>query len=203
MKPVFSYIMLFMVCFTNAFGQETPGVLTEAEWEKLFPHLEKEEWGEADKLTFEYLKKFSKDNENSDEAGIIRYMYLCSVGGQLGNKEISKEEALEKVSGLKGKNFVTPACTFKREGMFNFFSYSEEEKKWNKCFANNDNTVIYLFEYYDMDNANASNKDFMERIEGKWLRLSGKIKDIKAEGYTMPRLRVEYSDVDIWDMPDE
>lgn len=202
MKPILSFVMLFMMCFTNVSGQEATPVLTDSEWEKLFPYLENEQWGEVEKLTSGYLRKFQKENENSNEAGVVRYMYLCSVGGLLGNKDINKDDAEKKVAGLKGKSFVTPSCTFKNGGLFNFFSYNEEEKKWNKCFANNNNTVIYLFEYYDMVDIETLTVDFMKNIEGKNLRLGGIIKDIKAEGYAMPRLRVDYSKVEIWDVED-
>lgn len=124
MKPFFSFVMLFMMCFTNVYAQEEQSVLTDAEWEKLFPYLDKEDWKEVEKLTSGYLKKFTGDNENGDEAAIVRYMYLSGIGGQLGDKVISKDEALKKVNVLIGKNIITPPRTFRDKGMFNFFSYN-------------------------------------------------------------------------------
>jgi len=35
------------------------------------------------------------------------------------------------------------------------------------------------------------------------LQLKGKVNEIKAEGYAMPRLRIEYSEVVVWDVIDE
>lgn len=192
-----------MMFITNVFCQDNTPVLAEADWQKIIPHLQNEQWGEVEKISGDYLKKFKKSNEDTDEAAIVRYMYLCSVAGQLGDKQIDKDEALKKVKGLKGKTIVTPVCTFKKKGLFNFFSYSEEQKKWNKCFANKTNTAIYLFEYYDMKDKDLLKEENMNQIEGKNLRLSGTIKDITAEGYAMPRLKVDFADADIWDMIEE
>jgi len=203
MKSIFKTLMVFMLFVTCAFSQEAPPVLTDADWEKIIPHLEAEQWNEAEKVSGVLLKKFTKDQEESVEAGMIRYIYLCSVGGMLGEKQINKDEALKKVKDLKGKNIITAGSVFKSRGIFNFFSYSEEEKKWNKCFANNNNTVIYLFEYFDMGDINALTTGFMDTMEGKVLRLGGIIKDISAEGYAMPRLRVDYSGVEILDVTEQ
>lgn len=202
MKPVFSCIMLFMMCFTNVFGQSTETVLTDAEWGKLFPHLEKEEWAEVEKLTFDYLNKFKAENEDSDEAAIVRYMYLSSVGGRLGDRDIDKEEAIKKVEGLKGKHIITPGRSFRKDGMFNFFRYNEESKRWSKCFSNLDRTTIYAFEYFSMTDSETLNADFMARVEGKIIRLKGKVNDITAQGSAMPRLQINYSEAEIWDMKD-
>ena len=203
MKPIISAFMLFMMFTATAFSQEEQRVLSDADWEKIIPHLESEQWGEVEKISGGFLKKFDKEQENGIEAGMVRYMYLCGVGGLLGEKQINKDEAEKKVKSLKGKDIVTAGSVFRSKGMFNFFSYSEEEKKWNKCFANNDNTVIYLFEYYDMAHIAALTIGFMDSVEGKVLRLRGTIKDISAEGYAMPRLKVNYSNVEVWDVMEE
>lgn len=203
MKQAFGFIMFFMLFATNVFSQNTQPVLTDAEWETLFPYLEKEDWGEVDKITSGYLKKFTKENENGNEAAIVRYMYLSAVGGQLGDISIDKDEAMKKVKDLKGKNIITPPRTFRKGGMFNFFSYNEDEKKWSKCFSNRDKTSIYFFEYFDMADPAAIREDFMVKMEGKALQLKGKVNEIKAEGYAMPRLRIEYSGVVVWDVVED
>lgn len=203
MKQAFSFIMFFMLCTTNVFSQNTSPVLTDAEWETLFPYLEKENWGEVEKITSDYLKKFTGQNENGNEAAIVRYMYLSGVGGQLGDKSIDKDQAMQKVKDLKGKNVITPPRTFRKGGMFNFFSYNEDEKKWSKCFSNRDKTSIYFFEYFDMSDPATIQEDYMGKMEGKVLQLKGKVNEIKAEGYAMPRLRIEYSEVVVWDVIDE
>lgn len=54
-----------------------------------------------------------------------------------------------------------------------------------------------------MADANAITPDFMAKMEGRTLRLKGKISDIKAEGSAMPRFRVDYSGTEVWDILDD
>lgn len=134
----------------------------------------------------------------SEDAGIIRYMYLKSVGGLLGEKEISKEEALKKLKGFEGKNIITPMNMFKNDAMFNYLKLNDDGNAWWKCSANNAATIIHMFETFEV-----SDKDMIDnyqQFEGMNIRVFAIIKSIEAAGSAMPRLDVTYSETDIYDM---
>lgn len=200
MKMIYPVIIAFLLCTANSFAQDYIPIISESEWQKIIAELQKENWADTEKLSAIYLKKIPKNKETADEAAVLRYMYLSSVAGQLGEKTISKEEAVKRTKSIVGKTFITPQITFRQKGMFNFFRFSEEENKWSKCFANTDNTFIYMFEYYDMANKDLIAGDFLKEADGKNFRLTGKIESIAAEGSAMPRLKVNFSEVDILDV---
>jgi hypothetical protein len=200
MKPTVRHMMLCLFLFTlPLFAQDEKPVLTEADWGRIVPYLEKEEWAGAEKIARDLFKKFTKETEESLDAQAMRYIYLCTVAGQVGDKVITKEEGVEKANLIKGKTVVTAYCIFKAKGMFNLFSFSEENKGWSKCFSNNSATTIYMFEYYDMEDKELLKGPVYSRFEGKEMRLKAVVKEITAGGFTMPRLDVNYSNVDIYD----
>ena len=132
---------------------------------------------------------------------------MATVAAQLGDKEISKEDAMKKLKGFEGKNIVTPMIMYKKDGMFNYFSIEDEAqegkpKRWSHCLANENATVIHIFDYFEMADPALLDDEVLARLEGKLLRVSGNIKEIRAEGSAMPRLEVEYSGGDIYDLVD-
>lgn len=202
---VFSILAILLSFNTAAAQEEQPSQLTEADWQAIIPHLEAEEWEQAEKLAADYLKRFKGEKELWDEAGIVRYMYMATVAAQLGDKEISKEDAIKKLKGFEGKNVVTPLIMYKKDGMFNYFKIEDEaeegkSKRWVHCMANENATVIHIFDYFEMADPALIDDEVLVRLEGKLLRVSAKIKEIRAEGNAMPRLAVEYTDGDIYDL---
>ncbi|AWH85622.1 hypothetical protein HYN59_11120 [Flavobacterium album] len=200
MKPLLNCLLLFAALLSNTISsaQETASLITEDDYNRIIPFLIKEDWKETEKISLEFLKRFKGANEMSDDAGIIRYMYLTSVSGLLGNKEIDKEAALKKLKGFEGKNVITPYNMFKKGGMFNYFSLDEESKNWLKCSANDKATTIYAFETFEM--ADQDMVTNYQQFEGRNMRVSAIIKSIGASGYTMPRLDIRFTNTDIWDM---
>lgn len=198
--PVIFFTALFStsVCIAQ---DDDVSLISDAEWDKLIPYLVEEDFVNAEKVSGSFLNRFKGEDEMSDEAGIIRYMYLYSVGGLVGEKEITKEEAEKKLKGFEGKVIITPFNMYKKGGMFNYLNLSEDGKAWSKCIANDGATVIYAFETFEMEDKllleNASN------YEGKTMRLTALIKSIGTGGFTMPRLEITYSSTEIWEMQDE
>lgn len=200
MKPTIRHIVICLFLFTlPLFAQEEKPVLTEADWGRIVPFLEKEEWAGAEKIAKELFKKFTKETDESLDAQAVRYIYLCTVAGQVGDKVITKEEGVKRANLIKGKTVVTAYCVFKPKGMFNLFSFSEENKGWNKCFSNNRATTIYMFEHYDMDDKELLKEPVYSRLEGKEMRLKAVVKEITAGGFAMPRLDVNFTSADIYD----
>lgn len=200
MKPFLNCLLLFAAMLSNTISsaQETASLITEDDYNRIIPFLIKEDWKETEKISREFLNRFKGADEMSDDAGIIRYMYLTSVSGLLGNKEIDKDQALKKLKGFEGKNIITPYNQFKKGGMFNYLSLDEEGKNWLKCSANDKATVIYAFETFEM--ADQDMVTNYQQFEGKNIRVSAIIKSIGASGYTMPRLDIRFINTDIWDM---
>mgnify|MGYP000855908383 CR=1 FL=1 len=196
MRLLFSGIAFFITFFfsSTAFCQEN-NLLTKEDWNTILPAINNSKWEEAEKITFEILNRFKSENEMSDEAGIIRYMYIRCIAAQIGEKIYEKEEGLKKLNGFEGKNIITPPIMFKAKGMFNYFSLPSEgdAQVWRQCCTNKNATVLYSFEAYepkDISLIKDSNK-----YEGKYLRLSAVIKEINVGGSAMPRLDIVFKDM--------
>ena len=54
-----------------------------------------------------------------------------------------------------------------------------------------------MFEYFDLANKDLFEAKFLSGIEGKEIRLIGKIEEITAEGFALPRLKLKYKDVEV------
>jgi len=192
------FLLLFLITFTNTLlAQNVKPLVSEEDWNKIIPFLSEEQWDNAEKLAHAYLDRFKGKEKMTDEAGIVRYMYLKSVAALLGNKTIDKETALKKLKGFEGQNIITPFIIFKKDGMFNYLTISEEGDNWFQCSANNDATEIHMFETFQMSDRNLLSNP--EASEGKKYRLMATIKSIEANGFAMPRLDLLYSTTEIWD----
>jgi len=202
MKAFLRPVILFtaLLATTLCHGQQED-ILTAEDWNSVIPYLVDEDWINAEKVSGELLKRFKGDDEMLDEAGIVRYMYINAAGGLVGSKEIEKEDALEKLKGLEGKVIVTPFNMYKKGGMFNYLTLSEDGKNWSKCVANDAATEIHIFEIFEMDDKLLI--DNATQYEGKTMRMIALIKEIKTGGYAMPRLEITYKSTEIWDMQED
>lgn len=199
--PVIFFTALFSTPVCTAQDEEDISLLTEDDWNTIIPYLIEEDFVNAEKVSLEFLSRFRGESEMSDEAGIIRYMYLHTIGGLVGNKEITKEEAEKKLKGFEGKVIITPFNKYKKDGMFNYLTLSEDGKAWRKCATNEGATVIFMFETFEMEDKLLL--DNADKYEGKNLRMVALIKSIGTGGFAMPRLEVTYSSTEIWDIEEE
>lgn len=188
--------LLLIPALSNA--QDALALITEEDYNRIIPHLMKEDWKESEKISRELLDRFKGDSEMSEDAGIIRYMYLKSVGGLLGEKEIDKAGALKKLKGFEGKNIITPMNMFKNEGMFNYLKLNDDGNAWWKCSANNSATIIHIFETFEVADKDMINN--YQKFEGKNLRVFAIIKSIAAGGSAMPRLDVIFTETEVYDI---
>ncbi|MES2487822.1 MAG: hypothetical protein V4581_17980 [Bacteroidota bacterium] len=198
LRPVVLFTALLFAPFCHA---QKENILTEEDWNSIIPYLIEEDWVNAEKISGALLKRFKGEDEMLDEAGIIRYMYINSIGGLVGNKDIEKDEALKRLKGFEGKVIVTPFNAYKKGGMFNYLTISEDGKNWSKCVANESATVIHIFETFEMDDKLLI--DNAAKYEGKNMRMIALIKEIKTGGFAMPRLEITYKSSEIWDMEGE
>ena len=191
---LFSVVLVFFTCF-SAFAQKKSSELSDADWDKIIEYLSQEKWDKAEKITLNYLDRFSDEDSLADPA-ILRYMYLRCVAAQLGEKNYSKETALKKVKNLVGKPIITPPLEFNKDRLFNGLQLAEDSLGLYSCASNNDMTVIQCFEYYYFEDNDIIKNSVL--YLGKNLRIGGYIKEITAEGYTMPRFRVIFEKSFIW-----
>lgn len=186
--------LLLFPCFTGV-AQNRSNELTDQDWDKIIGYLSEEKWDKAENFTYKLLEKFS-DNDSLADPAILRYMYLRCVAAQLGEKKYSKEAALKKVKDLVGKPIITPPLEFKTDRIFNGLQLAEDSLSWFSCASNNSMTVIQCFEYYSFEDKEIIKNSAL--YEGKKLRIGAYIKEIEAEGYTMPRFRVVFEKAFIW-----
>jgi hypothetical protein len=167
--------------------QQQPTIITEDDWDNMIEYLSASDWEKAEQETLRHLKRFSKSEENSEDAAIIRYMYIRCVGAQLATDK-DKSAADKKVKNLVNKPIITPVLTYKTKGLFNYFSLNEAKDAIFLCAANDEATNIFCFETYQM-----KDKRIIENItdyEGEDMRIKGVIKSISAGGFALPRLDI-------------
>jgi hypothetical protein len=201
MKLLKSLLIFTVCCFVhyNIISQNSEEKISDTEWDNLINLLIKENWSGAEKLSAQYLKKFSAKDDSPAQPAIVRYMYLTSVAAQLGEKQYCKEKALKKTRDLVGKTIITPTKEFLPNGIFNCFSLSSDSTCFFSCSSNEDMTVIQMFEKYEMADSNTLTKALNSEYDNKKLRIGAVIKEINAGGYTMPRLELVFKDAFIWD----
>jgi hypothetical protein len=189
-----AFTLLLFSCFTGV-AQKSSYELTDQDWDNIIGYLSQEKWNKAESVTHKLLEKFSDTDTLADPA-ILRYMYLRCVAAQLGEKKYSKETALKKVKGLVGKPIITPPLEFKTDRIFNGLQLAEDSLSWYSCASNNTMTVIQCFEYYSFEDSDIVKNSAL--YNGKKLRIGAYIKEIEAEGYSMPRFRVVFEKSFIW-----
>lgn len=197
MKKIIVLGILFMFCPLVMLAQQKENHISEKEWDTLIELLKTEKWDKVEKVSKEYLKRFEKASDTLTDPAIVRYMYLRCVGAELGEKKITKEQSLKKVSNLIGKTIITPPRQFREKCVFNCLKLTEDNQNLSSCGSNNDNTIIQTFETYIMADPTVIKN--ISQLENKDLRLGGYIKSINAEGFTMPRLEVIFDNAFIWE----
>jgi hypothetical protein len=155
-----------------------------------------EKWSAAEKLCLKFLDRYTYADDSLAEPAILRYMYLRCVGAKLGDKVYSKEEALQKVNNQISRPILTPPKPFYSNGMFNCFTLADNNTDFFSCASNNSMTVIQIFETYTLDDPTLINDT--ASLEGKNIRMGAFVKEIKAEGYSMPRLEIIFDRAFIW-----
>ena len=194
MKKLALFIIA-LIGYVGVYSQQAEYHLSQKDWNDIIVVLTAEKWGEAEKLSAKFMKKFNDDN--SDDAAILRYMYIRSVSAQLGDHKYSKAAALKKVNGMVGKLMITPPREFNPKRMFNGLKVSEDGDSFITCSSNSDMTVIHCFEYYFFKDPSIVKSP--ENYTGKSLRLAAYIKSIDAAGDSMPRFEINLENAFIWD----
>jgi hypothetical protein len=185
MKKIYLAAVL-MSLFFNASSQS---LIAEDDWNKLISNLESENWQQANSVSLACLKKIPIDQIEGPEAGLLRYMYICSEAGLMYEQKRTKAQAQKDVIAFINHNIVLPAHPVSTKMAAN--SIQMKSERADTLFINMTNKVatnIFAFEYvvlkekWTVDEFNSKNR--------KFYRLSGTLKSINTEGNMFPRFRI-------------
>ena len=184
-------ILLFFAFLLVISVSETKAQLTEADWNSIIPLLRAEDWPKAEKMSAQPLKKIKPKEDTMYDASNLRYMYLVSVAGELGHKDIDQKEALKKVKHLVGKRIITPGRKYDSKCIFNCWKV-DSTGVFFCCRANDIGTELQIFETFEMNDTTF----FADRamLEQRNFRIMATIKEIKTGGQTFPHFEIRFTD---------
>lgn len=184
-KPV---SLLLITPFFLSFPLHAQKTLRPGQWNKIIYQLEAENWKKAAKFSGRYLHRIG-ESDTGEAAANLRYMYLCSISGQLGSKRISKDDALRRTKGLIGQTVLFPGHPVREKGLFNSITLAENSKDTiSVCEANQACTQIFSMEHIAM--AVPFGETEMQTLEGKFIRLKAVIQSIDTGGFAFPHFVV-------------
>ena len=191
----FSRYVVFLVTISGAtisYGQCT---VTPQQWDSLAHAMQQEKWTLAEQLSTTYLQHCTT-TDSTPASPTLRYIFIRSVAAQLATKKYTAQQALDKVSTIKGKDVLTPNLTFRSSGMFNIVKLADNGLALFICGANSKATEIHTFEYFSP--ADTSIMSSISALEGKTIKLYAIVADVKTAGVTFPHLELRLTDTDIF-----
>lgn len=185
------FLALASACSPKTTGESSEEGLTEYEWDQIIGALIGDNWAEAHRLAERYLPRFAK-NDPGGEASRLRYMYIYSLAGLVGERTVGREAALKKVQKFVGKRVEMPSHPLRpsSECTFNCFWRSEDDpQKIIVASANKTGTFIHAFETFELPEGLD-----LENNRGKTLRLGGTLAKIELRGQMLSAFGIEVSD---------
>lgn len=182
---------LFVLLPAVSYGQK---VNFEPDYDTLLTQLQNEQWAKAFKSCDRLLKYAEPIDSMEIPTELLRYIYIYTTAGQMNEHQLTQQQALARVKGMKGKKVITPAHTFSTEVHANSTMVSGAKR--DTLFSNVDNsagTQIFSFEYaYIKDGV----KEPDEELKDKLIAVRGKLEDITVEGHMLPRFRLMIGDAE-------
>jgi len=183
-------LLLIILSTSFCFGQKNSTLKFEDNYNLLIENLSNENWVKSEQLAKELLQIAEPVDSMQTEKKVLRYIYIYSTAGLLNEKKLTKEEALEKVKFLKGKEMIMPAHPFKSNCHVNCTHFTEELPNTFFSVVNNaQGTQIFSFEYVTIENGI---KETQSELEGKYVALSGVLNEIKVEGNMLLRFKLKF-----------
>jgi hypothetical protein len=182
-------VFALMLLFTLTSAANAQSLITDSDWEKVIAYLKNEDWGKANQLSKVYLEKIPKDQANSDEAAILRYMYALSESGLMNAGKITQDQALKNVKDFVGLNIILPGHPITLKTGFNSLEMANDKPDTLLVTATNKAAdEILCFEYIVLDKP-FTMAEFKDN-EGKVCRVRGRLKSIRVDGHSFPRYRM-------------
>lgn len=184
-------ILLCLLPSLTINGQGNDASMTK--YRELLHAVQNGNWKYLDKE----VPKFIKAEDNGDKLilnEIVSYFHIHSVSALMNEGKLNQKQAIQKVKIYEGKSIIIPGHPFKDKCQFDCLFPMDEDRSRLFCTSSNDNkTIIYSFEYFQLDKAITD--EFIKQNEGKILRIRARLKDISVEGNMLPRFRMEFDDV--------
>jgi hypothetical protein len=156
--------------------------------------LEKHDWASLDKHCTKLIKEV-KSPDYADLISVVSYMHLHAISALMNERKISQKEAIKKAKWYKGKVLIMPGHPFKEKCMFNCLYPTKENAKVLHCTSSDEKgTLIYSFEYYEMDEALSDS--FLKENEGKIMKIRARLKEIEVNGQMLPRFNMRFDEVE-------
>ncbi len=184
-KIIFS--LLLVLSSFSAFSQEAD---FEQKYHELFVYIEKEDWANAEILSFDLKESIESKDTLDNEKKILRYLYIYSVSGLMCNKIITKQEGLKKTMPLWGKEMIMPARSFSPGCMINCIQFAKEgTSTFFTCVNDSVGTKIMSYEYTIIRHGV---KESATELLGKNIILKGKLNKVSVEGSLFPRFKLNF-----------
>lgn len=162
--------------------------------------LEQHDWARLDKHCTQLIKEV-KSPDFADLVSVVSYMHIHAISALMNERKISQKEAMKKVKVYKGKILIMPGHPFKEKCMFNCLYPTTEDVKVLHCTSSDEQgTLIYSFEYYEMDEA--LSESFLTENEGKVMKIRARLKEIEVSGQMLPRFGMRFDKVEFQIMED-
>ncbi|MBK8701784.1 MAG: hypothetical protein IPN29_20365 [Saprospiraceae bacterium] len=195
---------LWMLIFMTVIGLISASAQSEQEvrerYGSILTSLDLKDWKALDKKS-EALIKSIKGDSYQDLVSIVSYMHILAISGRMNDGDLNKKDALKKARVYKGKTLIMPGRTFK-ENCFDCLYPKEDDPKVLFCTnSNENNTKIYSFEYYHLEEAFGTN--FITDNYNKVMKIKAKLTDITAEGNMFPRFSLDFEEVTFYFMDEE
>jgi len=122
---------------------------------------------------------------------VLRYMYIFSVSGLMNEGLLTKDQALQNIKFLEGKDMILASHPFHLNCTLNCTQISEDRKDtFRTCVTNNDGTQIFSFEYIEIKDGI---KETVDQLEGKIIHIKANLSEVSVEGTILPIFRLNFS----------
>ncbi|MFD0765913.1 hypothetical protein ACFQZI_13710 [Mucilaginibacter lutimaris] len=186
MKKLFITLIVLLFIVSSVKSQSK---YTDAEWNKLVGFLSAEQWGDANTLSLQILKRIPAAEIDSDDAAAFRYMYIYSEAGLMNERKVTKEQAQKKITPHIGHKVLLAAHPITSKQGFNSITLVNDKTDTLMVTATNKTaTQIFSFEY--IIPKKRFPLDEFKNNEGKFYGVIGRIKSIKAGGDMFPRFQI-------------
>jgi hypothetical protein len=193
MKKIFIALATLLLIVSSVQAQSK---YTDAEWSKLVGFLSAEQWGDANTLSLQLLKRIPAAEVDSDDAAVFRYTYIYSEAGLMNERKVTKEEAQKKIKPHIGHRVLLAAHPITSKKGFNSITLVNDKTDTLMVTASNKTaTQIFSFEY--IIPKKPFPLDEFKNNEGKIYGVIGRIKSIKAGGNMFPRFLIYIDDAEM------
>jgi hypothetical protein len=191
-QKTFVILLVLFLCFSGIFSQSPERV--DELYNPVIDALEKHDWASLDKHCTKLIKEV-KSPAYADLVSIVSYMHLHSISALMNNRVISQKEAIKKAKVYKGKTLIMPGHPFKEKCLFNCLYLTKEDSKVLHCATSNDiGTLIYSFEYYEMEESLSDS--FLKENEGRIMEIRARLKELEVNGQMLPRFNMRFDKVE-------